>query len=170
MEGIMGKVIVLNYDYSFLNVVNPEKAFLYIAKDKVIIEKYTEKELTTFEGSFKVPLIIRFTYMIRQVYKRKVPWNKKNVCIRDNYTCAYCGVYDKKMTVDHVIPKAAGGKNTFENTTSSCKKCNNKKGDRSCKEMGMFPTHRMVQPTISEFMKQWYKQFDVDDIIRTLWN
>ncbi len=166
----MEKVIVLNSDYSFLNVVTPAKAFSYIARGKVIVEKATEKVLTTAEESFKIPLIVRFTYYIRQVYKRKVPWSKKNVLIRDNYTCGYCGVYDKShMTVDHVVPKADGGKNTFENCVASCKPCNNRKGDRSCHQMGMFPKHRMVQPTISEFMKKWYKSFGVEDIIKTLW-
>ena len=166
----MEKVVVLNYDYSFLNVVSPQKAFSYIARGKVTVEKVAEKVLTTAEESFKIPVVIRFAYMIRQVYKRKVPWSKKNVCIRDNYTCAYCGVYDKsRMTVDHVIPKASGGKNTFENTVASCKKCNNHKGNRSCREMNMYPKHKLVQPTISEFMKQWYKQFNVEDIIKSLW-
>lgn len=166
----MDKVIVLNFDYTFLNVVTPAKAFSYIAREKVTVEKLTEKVLTSAEKSFKIPIVVRFTYMIRQVYKRKVPWSKKNVCIRDNYTCGYCGVYDKnRMTVDHVNPKANGGKNTFENCVASCKPCNNRKGDRSCRQMGMYPKHRLVQPTISEFMKLWYKQFNVEDIIKTLW-
>lgn len=74
------------------------------------------------------------------------------------------------MTVDHIIPKASGGKNTFENCVASCKPCNNRKGDCSCKEIGMFPKHRLTQPTISEFMKHCYKQYDVQDIIKSLWD
>jgi len=162
----MERVIVLNYD---LNVVSPEKAFSYIARGKVIVEKVAEKVLTTAEKSFKIPTVVRFAYMIRQVYKRKVPWSKRNVCIRDNYTCGYCGIKSRKMTVDHVVPKAHGGKNSFENTVCACKKCNNKKGDKLPKECGMYPSHRMVQPTISEFMKLWYKQFNVEDIIKSIW-
>ncbi len=166
----MEKVVVLNYDYTFLNVVTPAKAFSYIARGKVIVEKVADKVLTTAEESFKIPVVVRFAYMIRQVYKRRVPWSKKNICIRDNYTCGYCGIYDKnRMTVDHVTPKALGGKNTFENCVASCKKCNNRKGDKTCKEAGMFPTHRLIQPTISEFMKQWYKQFNVEAIIKSIW-
>ena len=165
----MERIIVLNYDYSFLNMVSLEKVFLYIAKGKVTVEKYTENVLTTFEKSFKIPMIVRFKYLIRQVYKRKVPWTKKNICIRDNYTCAYCGIQHKKMTVDHVYPKALGGKNTFENCVASCKPCNNKKGDKTCEQSGMYPSHKRVQPTITEFMKLWYKSFNVDDIIKTIW-
>jgi len=165
----MERVIVLNYDYSFLNVVSPERAFSYIARGKVIVEKVAEKVLTTAEKSFKIPVVVRFIYMIRQVYKRKVPWSKRNIFIRDNYTCAYCGIKSDKMTVDHVVPKSHGGKNTFENCVTSCKKCNNRKGDKSCKEVGMFPSHKRTQPTISEFMKLWYKQYNVNDIIKSIW-
>jgi 5-methylcytosine-specific restriction endonuclease McrA len=165
----MENVIVLNSDYSFLNVVTPKKAFSYIARGKVTIEKYAEKVFNTAEKIFKIPLVIRFTYLIRQVYKRKIPWSKRNVCIRDNYTCAYCGVKQKRMTVDHVVPKVHGGKNTFENTVCACKPCNNKKGDKTTKECGMYPSHKMVQPTITEFMKIWHKQFGIDEIINSLW-
>jgi 5-methylcytosine-specific restriction endonuclease McrA len=163
------KVIVLNADYQFMNIVTSQKAFSYIARGKVVVEKYTNKTLTTCEKLFNIPLVIRFVYLVRKVFGRKVPWSKRNICIRDNYTCAYCGIKDRKMTVDHVVPKAMGGKNSFENTVCACKQCNNKKGDKLPKECGMYPSHKMVQPTISEFMKIWYKQFDVDEIIKSIW-
>lgn len=163
-------VIVLNADYTFLNVVTPKKAFSYIARGKVVIEKFTENTFTTAEKSYKMPLIVRFTYLVRQIFGRKVPWSKKNVCIRDGHVCAYCGIKDKvKMTVDHVIPKSKGGANTFENTVASCKKCNNKKGDRTCTEVGMYPSHIRKHPTISEFMKRWYDHLNINDIIKTIW-
>jgi len=167
----MEKVVVLNYDYSFLNVVSPQRAYSYIARGKVIVEKFTEKTLTTADGFFKIPLVIRFSYMIRQVYKRKVPWSKQNVLIRDRYTCAYCGKTDKKhMTVDHVLPKDLGGKNTFENTTAACKACNNKKDNKTCSECNMYPSHALVSPTISEFIRIWSEDTGIKDIINSIWN
>lgn len=146
----MGIVIVLNNDYSFLNVVTPKKAFSYISRGKVIVEKYTDNFMSTFYNALKIPMVIRFVYMIRQVYKRRVPWSKRNVMIRDNYTCAYCGIKMKNMTVDHVVPKVLGGKNTFENTVCACKVCNNKKGNKLPIDCGMYPKHRLIHPTITE--------------------
>jgi len=168
----MEQVIVLNHDYSFLNVVSVERAFGYIAKGKVVVEKYTKRFLTTFEKQFKVPLIVRFVYLIRQVYKRRVPWSKRNIWIRDGYICAYCGTKVSKngATVDHVIPVSKGGKSTFENTVTACRACNNKKGDSLPGECGMYPSHRLVQPTITEFLKKWQAENGIDEIIRSLWN
>ena len=164
------KVIVLNYDYSFLSLVSPERAYSYISRGKVIVEKFTERVLSTAESTYKIPLVIRFSYMIRQVYKRKVPWSKPNVLIRDRYTCAYCGKVDKKhMTVDHVLPKALGGENSWENCTAACKECNNKKGNNTTQESGMYPRHQRVQPTISEFFRIWAEEARISDVLKTLW-
>lgn len=166
----MDQVVVLNYDYSFLGIVDYKRAFSYISRGKVTIEKFAERVISTNEKTLKCPKVIRFAYMINQVYKRKIPWSKRNVCIRDGYKCGYCGIVDKhKMTIDHVLPKSRGGKNTFKNTVASCKPCNARKGDRTSKECNMHPRHKLEQPTVIQFMSCLYRSSDVDDIIKTIW-
>ena len=41
------------------------------------------------------------------------------------------------MTIDHIIPKARGGEDSWENLVAACLPCNNSKGDRSPKEAGI---------------------------------
>jgi 5-methylcytosine-specific restriction endonuclease McrA len=41
------------------------------------------------------------------------------------------------MTIDHVIPKSLGGKDTWENLVCACMRCNSKKGDQSPERVGM---------------------------------
>ena len=52
---------------------------------------------------------------------------------RDNFTCQYCGRNVKddkiKLNVDHIIPKAKGGEDTYENLITSCQECNLGKDD-----------------------------------------
>jgi hypothetical protein len=45
---------------------------------------------------------------------------------RDNHTCRYCGATaaDAKITVDHVIPVALGGKDDPTNLVAACHPCN----------------------------------------------
>lgn len=45
--------------------------------------------------------------------------------------CAYCGlsITEKEMQVDHIIPKARGGNDDFENLNPSCRLCNHYKRD-----------------------------------------
>ncbi|MDP5339644.1 MAG: RNA-guided endonuclease IscB [Nodularia sp. (in: cyanobacteria)] len=48
--------------------------------------------------------------------------------------CAYCGVKDVPLQVEHIHPKAKGGSNSITNLTLSCEKCNIKKGTKDIKD------------------------------------
>lgn len=45
---------------------------------------------------------------------------------RDNHACRYCGATapDVKLTVDHVMPVALGGKTAADNLVTACADCN----------------------------------------------
>ena len=49
------------------------------------------------------------------------------VLARDGYECAYCG--QDATSVDHVIPRSAGGDHSLANLVACCLKCNGKKGN-----------------------------------------
>ena len=51
-----------------------------------------------------------------------------------NRTCAYCGVKDVPLQVEHIQPKALGGTNRILNLCISCAKCNQRKGARSVQD------------------------------------
>lgn len=53
---------------------------------------------------------------------------------RDNYTCQYCGAVGGKLEVDHILPFSKGGSDSLENLTTSCRKCNRQKHDKSAEE------------------------------------
>lgn len=48
---------------------------------------------------------------------------------RDGWTCQYCGKQTKKLSIDHVIPKAASGPEWNSNKVACCYRCNRLKGD-----------------------------------------
>lgn len=51
---------------------------------------------------------------------------------RDRNTCAYCGdVFPKsRLTRDHIVPRSAGGKNSWMNCVTACIECNQAKADK----------------------------------------
>jgi len=164
---ITKQVVLLNADYSFLNTVSWQKAMCLITKGKAEVVKYTNAIIRTGEGVImKIPYVMRLIKFIRTLYKTRVPYSKKNIMIRDGMRCMYCGSGDKRLTIDHIVPKSKGGKSTFENCIASCKPCNNKKGDKTCSEARMFPRVMPTQPTISEFLMLRMRKLGIDSIIQ----
>jgi 5-methylcytosine-specific restriction endonuclease McrA len=48
--------------------------------------------------------------------------------------CAYCGIKNVPLEIDHVHPKSKGGSNSIANLTLSCHKCNTSKGTQDIKD------------------------------------
>lgn len=74
----------------------------------------------------------------------KVKYSRRNIFHRDDNTCQYCGEeYPRKeLTVDHIIPRSRGGKNTFTNIVAACKTCNSRKANKTPEEAGM----KLIKP------------------------
>ena len=169
----MHSVIVLNMDYTFLNKIDAERAVRLIKKGRATIEKLSDVVWHSAKEEIIIPLVLRLTYMVRSVYKRGVQWSKRNVMVRDNFACVYCGFDEsrKDLNIDHVHPASKGGKNTFENTVTSCKVCNERKDDKSLSEAKMYfknRNFRPYQPTIAEFTQKLNKSLGLNELIKEL--
>ena len=165
----MTQCVLLNADYSFLNVVNWKRAMCLIAKEKVQVLKYSDRIIRSAEGIvMKVPVVMKLITLVRAVYRSRVPFSKRNVHIRDGFKCAYCGDDTGRLTIDHIIPRSRKGKTNFENCVSCCKKCNTRKGDRTPTEANMFLKVRPYQPTISEFLRLKIGRLGFNDLLREL--
>jgi len=62
-------------------------------------------------------------YEVREYLLNK--WDRK---------CAYCGVENVPLQVEHIQPKAKGGSNKISNLCLACEKCNIKKGTKDIKD------------------------------------
>ncbi|MBW1985246.1 MAG: HNH endonuclease [Deltaproteobacteria bacterium] len=169
MERTMTQCVLLNADYTFLNVVHWKRAMCLITKGKVKVLKNSERIIKTAEGLvIKVPLVMKLIKLIRTLYRNKVPFSKKNVLTRDGFKCAYCGARKERLTMDHIMPRSRGGKTTFENCVAACKKCNNKKGGKTPREINMFPKVKAYQPTISEFLHLKIKNLGINNFLKDI--
>jgi len=66
---------------------------------------------------------------IRSDQKTKCPQRiRKNVLIRDNYTCRYCGDY--AGGIDHVVPLSLISDHHPDNLVACCSRCNSTAGNK----------------------------------------
>ncbi len=129
-------VLVLNQDYQPLSICSVQRSMKLIFLEKAeLLHDDPEKEVRTPRESFQFPSVIRLRNYIRVPYT-KIVLSRRNVMRRDDFTCQYCGK-KSSLTIDHIIPKSRGGKDTWENLTTACDKCNVHKGNRTPKEARM---------------------------------
>lgn len=64
------------------------------------------------------------------------PEKRKELYERDQWICQYCGekVSVENITLDHLIPRHAGGSNKKENLRTACLMCNSIKSGKSYEE------------------------------------
>jgi 5-methylcytosine-specific restriction endonuclease McrA len=105
------------------------------------------------------PSIVRLCVFVRVPYK-KIVLSRKNILRRDGHSCQYCGRTDTMLTVDHIIPKAKGGPDSWENLVAACVSCNNKKGDRTLHEAEMTLLRRPIRPNHVMFIRHFVGTVD----------
>lgn len=142
----MDKVLVLNSDFTPLNVTDTRRGFILVMKGKAEIVKEDTKKIITTVGEFVRPIIIRLLNYIG-FRNNGIKVNRKRVIKRDGGKCCYCGK-DKNLTIDHLIPRSRGGTNTWTNLVTSCFRCNSNKGDKTPEEAGMKLLKKPYEPTI----------------------
>jgi 5-methylcytosine-specific restriction endonuclease McrA len=143
----MSEVLVLNQSLEPLNITTLKRAvrLVYTGKAEVVHDSSRLIGSPTFQ--MRLPTVIRLLYYIVRK-PRPMPLTKKNVLLRDDYACQYCGrrTEHATATVDHVIPRSRGGKSTFENLVCCCGPCNARKKDRLPEEAGMRLVRRPRRP------------------------
>jgi 5-methylcytosine-specific restriction endonuclease McrA len=142
--------LVLNADFSPLSIISWKRAIVWSYKyhDKhpmsiEIIDFYKDDYIHGVNKNIPIPAVVR-TQQYFRLNSHSVNFSRKNLFIRDNYSCQYCG--DKKelkeLTYDHVIPKSIwdtnkGSPTCWTNIVTACIGCNRKKGNKTPKQAKM---------------------------------
>ena len=141
--------LVLNADYrplSYypLSVWTWQEAVKAVFLERVDVIAYYDHKVRSPSFEMAVPSVIALREFISQ--DRPPAFTRFNVFLRDAFECQYCGA-TTDLTFDHVIPRARGGRTTWENITTACSPCNLRKGGRSPRDAGMFPRIPPKKPT-----------------------
>ncbi|MGV3525539.1 MAG: HNH endonuclease [Candidatus Sericytochromatia bacterium] len=141
------KVVVLTRDYIPLMHCDIRRAIALVYLKKAEIVKESGEFLRSISERFPVPTVIRLLGKLVKQITPKVTYSRRNVHVRDHYTCQYCGSVSN-LTLDHVMPLSRGGKSTWENVVTACYPCNSSKGSRTPEEAGMKLTKPPKRPSM----------------------
>ncbi|MDX2147904.1 MAG: HNH endonuclease [Planctomycetota bacterium] len=102
------------------------------------VEREKHDWIRTVRCEIAVPRIIRLLGYDR-LPEQQVKLNRRNLFARDRNQCQYCGRHfpTSDLSIDHVVPRAAGGGDTWENLVCACIRCNARKGGRTPEQAGI---------------------------------
>jgi len=146
------------------------RALKLVTKGKATVELATNRLI--YPG-IHLPSVIRLN-VYKHVPVRLQVTTRRNILLRDAYRCQYCGqeFHGSELTLDHVIPRSQGGKNSWENLVACCRKDNHRKADRTPEEAGMpllrrpFPssvhTGRFILRSMGLEVNEWRRYLYAD--------
>ncbi|MFF4953825.1 HNH endonuclease [Streptomyces chattanoogensis] len=142
----MRETLVLNASFEPLSTVSLRRAVVLVMQDKAVVENaHPGLRIRAASVDVPVPRVIRLSRYVRVPFRRRAPWSRRGVLVRDQHRCAYCG--RRATTVDHVMPRAQGGADTWLNTVASCAEDNHRKADRTPEQAGMRLLRKPFEPT-----------------------
>ena len=183
--GLTYKVLVLNRLWQAVNIVGVQRAFCLLLQDhaqvihtadgsfevmdsaawlehsEVDAPGDSEAYVQTVRMRVRVPKVL----LLRNYDKlpvKEVRFTRDNLYERDHYRCQYCGNHfpDHQLNMDHVIPRAKGGRTSWENIVTSCIPCNTRKANRLPHQASMHlmkkPERPRFRPFISSLIDQTY--------------
>ena len=152
-------VLVLNRNWQAINVRAPQEAFCMMASNVATgldIEgeeqirpvawdewitlpvRTQDNFVRTARGAIRVPTVIVAVNFAR-VPKKRPKLCAKTIRERDGNRCQYTGkvLQPDEGSLDHVLPRSRGGKDSWENLVWSSRDVNSRKGDRLPHEAGL---------------------------------
>lgn len=168
--------LMLNADYTPMKIQTYERAIELLLEDKVVVvETVPDRFVRSEKLVIPWPSVIALK-KYRNGRPDRVKFSSRAVLARDGYTCSYCGVRptypdgrpDKEqLTTDHVIPRAQAkdGKvylywskkwsalTTWDNCVCACRRCNQRKADRTPVQAGMTLRFFPRRPTQADVLR-----------------
>lgn len=149
-------VLLLNASFQPLDVISRQRLIVLLSKERITFVDDETRRLVQAEIDARHlgedVVVVRLVRNIR-VPQRLLRPNRRNLLLRDECTCQYCGERGapNDMTIDHIVPTSRGGNpRSWENQVVACKRCNHRKSNHLMYEIGM-TLRRPVRPLSGEY-------------------
>jgi 5-methylcytosine-specific restriction endonuclease McrA len=166
MSDILNKttVLVLNRNWQAINAKTPAEAFCMMATDVAtaldigedgsmtpvkwadwqrLPVRERDTAVRTVHGGIRCPTVIVLARYAK-VPLHRPSLSSRSIWQRDGGVCQYTGrpLSPDEGNIDHIVPRARGGRTTWENCVLAHRAVNSRKGDRLPQEVGL----RLLRP------------------------
>lgn len=173
---LQNDVLVLNKHWRALRIITAAEALadLFVGRVEAVDTDYQSydfaswHELSEYASAFEaeghrfvqtvtsavlVPVVVRLLRFDR-ITRPTLRLSRKNVYLRDNYTCQYTGqkLPSSELNLDHIVPASRGGKTTWENLVCCSVEVNSLKGDKTPAEAGLKLIQTPRRPDATELL------------------
>ena len=179
IDVLQSRTLVLNKGWQPVNTINVKDAIgkIYCGSAKALgsdfvtydfeewVSTWSDLSIVAKIDQHKIISCKQFEFLAPEVIilseyngmtSRDAKFSRRNIFIRDNYTCQYC--YKKfpvqQLNIDHIIPRSRGGNTSWENVALSCLPCNTRKAARTPEEANMKLLKKPVKPKWSALQCQ----------------
>jgi 5-methylcytosine-specific restriction endonuclease McrA len=165
-------VLFLDIDWQPLRVEPWTRAVTDLFLGKVeVIEYSRDRMIRAVTREIPMPAVVRMLRRFRRD-RQAIRFSRVNIYARDGFTCQYCSqrMETEELTFDHVLPRAAGGKTTWDNIVTCCVPCNHAKANRTPEQAGLHLRRRPRKPiTLPQIIVQMDRR-RVPEEWRPYWN
>ncbi|HEX4580348.1 MAG TPA: HNH endonuclease [Candidatus Dormibacteraeota bacterium] len=136
-------VLLLNASMQPLNVISHRRLIILLTKERVaFLDERSELEAAAALSGRRLPEGVVVVRLLRTIHvpRRLLRPNRRNLLLRDDHTCQYCGFMGAaaELTVDHIVPMSRGGSgDRWDNLVVACKRCNWRKANHRPEEVGL---------------------------------
>ena len=140
------RVLVIDAAFQPTSVVTLRRAVTKLFAGRADVVVYSKDGAVIGRG-MRRPAVIQLQSIVPR-WKQRVRFCRRSVFARDAFTCSYCGLggVTEELTLDHVLPRSQGGVTTWENVTTACVDCNQRKANRTPDRAGMRLRRRPFKP------------------------
>jgi 5-methylcytosine-specific restriction endonuclease McrA len=165
-------VLFLDNDWQPLRVEPWTRAVCDLFLGKVeVIEYSRDRTIKAVSREYPMPAVVRVLRRFRRD-RQAIRFSRVNIYARDAFTCQYCEQRKdtEDLTFDHVVPRASGGKTTWENIVTCCVPCNRSKADRTPEQAGLRLRRRPGKPRYLPVVTVRMDRRQVPEEWRPYWN
>jgi 5-methylcytosine-specific restriction endonuclease McrA len=145
----MNAVLFLDVDWQPMRVDAWTRAITDLFLGKVeVIEYSRDRTIKGVDREYPMPAVVRVLRRFRRD-RMVIKFSRINIYTRDRFTCQYCGqrFLAEDLTFDHVVPRSAGGRTSWDNIVTACVPCNSSKANRTPREAGLTLLRRPAKPS-----------------------